>query len=83
MDEIAMLRTENERLRELLIENDINPEPEPAYVPLYGPPTSYQHTLNVALAALGRDLLGFMPMLYAEINSPRIRLPNGYCSGTR
>lgn len=40
-DDVAILRVENDRLRDLLIEYDIDPDPAPPEPEQFGPPTEW------------------------------------------
>ncbi len=83
MDDVVALRAEVERLRDLLLENGIDPEP---YVPppeKYGPPTLFEHTMRKMTAKFfAHAVARFMepnPILAdMPIGPIRIRLPTDY-----
>jgi len=52
MDDITALQAEVERLRDLLIENDIDPEPYVAQPEQFGPPTRFQQMVQKESAKL-------------------------------
>lgn len=90
MDEIVTLRAETERLRELLIENGIDPEPYVEPPPQFGPPTLLEHLMHKAAEMMFKqaaiDIMKPSPILHVPSNNHvsqganppthfRIRLP--------
>jgi hypothetical protein len=88
VSDTAALQAEIDRLRELLLDNDINPDPEPAYVAPFGPPTLSEHLMSQmmdgAIKLMVRQIVAEVPHIYdnewakpgAQIGSTlRIRLP--------
>ena len=83
IDDIIMLQAEIERLRELLIENGIDPEPYDEPPEQFGPPTLAQYLMRQAMtrmftkAAVGlwKDKAAVSGLSGGSI---RIRLPTDY-----
>lgn len=67
MDDLAALREEIERLRDLCEENGIDPDPYFPPPPKFGPPTLMEHMFYEASASLFKDcalrLLETSPLL--------------------
>lgn len=91
MKDYDTLLAENERLRELLEDHGICPDPEPDYVPTFGPPTLLEWRMQETFAKSAAScvqhiteknaLLRFLESpkwSKGEEQSMRIRLPNDY-----